>query len=389
MRRSLVVLALAAATATSGCSAAESLLDRVGTQEPPGTPTVSIGVLAPLSGGQTRTGTAVVDAVEQAVDDSGGVSGWDVEVVAADLAADDREATLDAFATDPSMIAVVTGFTADDIRVVVPELDEQRLTVLSPADTDPRHTRGADPAAPLRPWSGYVTVAVEQAPEQAALADHLVRVVGVDEALVVRDGSDGAAAAASGMQRALAERGVPDVEVRSWGGAGGAADVEEAVGALEPGSAVVLATAPDVAAALAPLRADGVTVALASQPPELDPTAADSLDGVVAPQPGADPRRGVSDVAAVLEASGRSTAVTSVSPAAYDGARLLVDALTRCVPDPSQAGNLSRSACRAEVAGAVWSGLTGPIQFDEYGARLGLLPSVLTLRDGFWVPPGG
>jgi hypothetical protein len=41
------------------------------------------------------------------------------------------------------------------------------------------------------------------------------------------------------------------------------------------------------------------------------------------------------------------------------------------------------------VAGTQWRGLTGPVVFDEFGARLGLLPDVLVLgEDGRWSLPG-
>lgn len=388
MRRAAPLLVLAAALAGSGCGAADAVLDRIGTDEDVGTPTVSIGVLAPLSGGQARAGTSVLTAVEQAVADSGGVPGWDVQVTPVDLATDDLDNAVEQLTDDPTMIAVVTGFTADDVRVVVPELNEARLTVLSPADSDPRHVTGADPRAPLRPWAGYVTVAVEPDPAQTALADHLVRLVGAQRVVIVVDASADAATAAMAVERSLTQRGVTEVTTHRWSGSTPSDDLAAALEGLEPGDALVVAGSAQAAAQVAGLRGDGVTLALAAQPEDLTGEQAALLDGAVAPLPGADPRRGADQLAAALETAQRPTTVVDVAPAAYDGARLLVDAASRCLPPAENPGALSRSACRAEVAGATWSGITGPIQFDEYGARLGLLPGVVTLRSGTWQPPG-
>ncbi len=388
MRRWLLVLLLVGGLSTTGCGAADTVLDRVRPDGQPVTPRVTIGVLAPLSGGQTRQGAGVLNAVEQAVDDSGGVPGWEIATVPLDLAGADLESSLADIADDDTMVAVVTGFAAEDIRQVVPTLDEAGLTVLSPADADPRHVRGADPKAPLRPWSGYVTVAVDPAPEQAALAGHLVRAAGVTAVVVVTDGSSPSQTRAGDLVRALENRGVTAVTTLAWDGNPASEPVVAAFAGLGESGAVVVDAPPDLAAAVAAARPAGTVMALMTKPVDVPPTAAAALEGAIAPEPGLDPGRGGDELAAALQTGGRPEAVVPAGPAAYDGARLLVDALGRCLPDPARGGSPSRSACRAEVAGAEWSGLTGLIRFDEYGARLGLLPSVVSLREGVWVVPG-
>lgn len=392
MRRSLLALLLASTmTAASGCSAVDTLTERFREDEVVGTPTATIAVLTTLTGGLSQSGEAIVAAVEQAVDDSVGVSGWEIDVEALDLAGDDLESTLDQIREDDSTVAVVTGFGAADVRVVVPVLDDAGLTLLSPADTDPRHVKGADPAAPLRPWGGYVTVAVERTPEQAALADHLVRVAHVSQVLIAADGSLGAAVRSEALTRGFEQRGMLDVSTVTQpepGKKNMKKEFDRAVAALPPGGVLVVDGPPAFARSLAAQRPAGTALAVAVLPDELDDPTAEALEGAVAPQPGLDPDRGSTELSTALEQGGRSSRVHRVGPAAYDGTRLLVDAFTRCLPDPSHTSSPSRSACRNEVAGASWIGLTGPIRFDEYGARLGLLPSVVTLRSGSWYEPG-
>jgi branched-chain amino acid transport system substrate-binding protein len=389
MRPAPLALLLAAAVTSSGCAATDAVLARFNEPEEIGPAVVTISVLAPLSGGGTREGTGVLDAVEQAVADSDGVPGWQVEVEPIDLAQDDLDETLAELKTDDTTVAVVTGFTAEDIRTVVPELDESGLTVLSPVDTDPRHTRGADPSAPLRPWAGYLTVAVEPTPEQTALADQLARVRGVTRAVVVGDGSTQSRARARVLADALTERGVVDTTVVSWRGEKQTRPLERALAGLEQGDVLAVDADPELAAEIATRRPDGVLLALTSPADDLSRREAKELDGAFAPLPGLDPRRGLDDLQQLYSAAGSDATISAFGPAAYDGARLLVDTFSRCLPDPERTTSPSRSACRAEVAGATWNGLTGRTQFDEYGTRLGLLPAVVRLRDGSWEAPGG
>ena len=383
MRRVLPVLLLSAAVASSGCSVVDEVQGRLSGPQDLAPPVVTIAVLAPLSGGQTRVGQSVVDAVEQAVDDSGGVPGWDVEVSVVDSAGADLSDDIAELRGEDTTVAVVTGFGADDVRTLVPTLDDAGLTVLSPADTDPRHTRGADPRAPLRPWSGYMTVAVESTPEQSALAEHLVRVVGTSRAVVVHDGTDEAEASGRDFVRAMDERGVADVTLLEWN-PGKPRPLRRAVESLDVGDALVVQGSSSLAASMARQRSDGVVVGLGAVPDDLAEPDAAVLDGAVAPLPGLSPRRGAKPLNDLYAESGRDAAAGAYGPAAYDGARMLLDAFTRCLPAPESSRSPSRSACRAETAGTVWTGLTGTIQLDEFGARLGLLPAVVGLRDGEW-----
>lgn len=388
MRRSLLALLLAAGLSTAGCGAADTVLERVRPDSQPVTRVATIGVLAPLSGGQTRTGASIVAAIEQAVDDSGGIPGWDIRVTAIDLAETESETAVEDMAEDDTAVAVITGFSAEEVRQVVPPLDDAGLTVLSPADADPRHLRGADPQQPLRPWGGYVSVAVDPAPEQAALAGHLTRAVGVNRAAVITDGSAEAQTRSQHLVAALEQRGMTDVVVAGWDGGAAEGPVADALATLGSTDAVVIDAPVDLAATIAATRPAGTVVALMTHPGELAGQVAADLNGALAAEPGADPGRGSDELAAALQAGGRTSTVAAVAPAAYDGTRLLMDALGRCLPDPLRSTSPSRSACRAEVAGAEWTGLTGAIRFDEFGARLGVLPSVVALRDGVWGIPG-
>jgi ABC-type branched-subunit amino acid transport system substrate-binding protein len=187
---------------------------------------------------------------------------------------------------------VVTGFGSDDVRTIVPRLDSSGLTVLSPADSDPRHTRGADPSAPLRPWAGYVSVAVDPAPQQAALADYLVRVAGSARVVLVSDGTPESATRARQVQADLSERGVTDAEPLVASGGAPTEPITSALQALEPGDAVVVDGPATLAAQVAALRPAGVVLGLTEPLADLAAGQAAALQGAVAALPAWTPAEG-------------------------------------------------------------------------------------------------
>ncbi len=382
MRRLLPVVA-AAALVLSGCGAADSVLERVqGADEP--TPAVAtIAVLVPQSSGLARAGAGVDAAVRGAVDDSGGVPGWTVTVRTVALDSPDLPDTLDEMAADDALVAVVTGFEPSDVRTTLPVLDAAGLAVVSPADSDPRHLYGADPRSQLRPWSGYASVAVDPHPEQSALADYLVRSVGVRTIVVLSDASRASTGPADALVQAVDQRGRARVVVVPVTQRRTAAQVEAALADLDASTAVVVDGSVELAEAA---RAAGAaTLAFLTRPDALTPAQSRTLAGAVAADRGLDPGRGSDELTSLLDGESGGP----FGPAAYDSGRIIVDALTRCLPDPQVSTSPSRSVCRAQVAGTQWRGLTGPVVLDEFGGRLGLLPDVLVLaEDGRWSLPG-
>jgi ABC-type branched-subunit amino acid transport system substrate-binding protein len=380
VRRLLPALA-AAAVVLSGCGAADSVLERVQGSDEPAPAVATIAVLVPQNSGLARAGAGVDAAVRRAVDDSGGVRGWTVEVRTLPLDGPDLPATLETLAADDALVAVVTGFEPTDVRTTVPVLDAAGVAVVSPADSDPRHLYGADPRSQLRPWSGYSSLAVDPHPEQSALAEYLVRSARARTIVVLSD-SPSSTGPVDALTQAVDQRGrarvvvVPVTERRA------AAQVQEALADLDASTAVVVDGPVELAQAA---RAAGAgTLAFLARPDGLTPEQSAALAGAVAADRGLDPARGSDELTALLDGEGAGP----YGPAAYDTGRLVVDALTRCLRnEPSSSP--SRSRCKAEVAGSQWTGLTGPVVFDEYGGRLGLLPDVLVLDDkGRWSLPG-
>ena len=72
----------------------------------------------------------------------------------------DARAASEALIENPEVVAVVGGLSGTSVRTIQPILGEASILFVSPADVAPEHTRGADPAAPLRPYVSYFRTAV-------------------------------------------------------------------------------------------------------------------------------------------------------------------------------------------------------------------------------------
>jgi branched-chain amino acid transport system substrate-binding protein len=173
---------------STGCSAVEDLTASRQANE---SRVAAIGVVVPLDGPQATAGAGVRDAVRLAVDEAGGAVGdWSVDL----LVLDDRgqpESAIEAaseLGNNPAVVAAVGGLSAPVVRAVQPVLDAREVLFLSPADTEPAHTRGADPGTPVRPYPTYFSVASASTSEAGTAGAYLERSVGEGSRVAILDG---------------------------------------------------------------------------------------------------------------------------------------------------------------------------------------------------------
>ncbi|HEU4491548.1 MAG TPA: ABC transporter substrate-binding protein [Jiangellales bacterium] len=429
---------------STGCSAVGDLT----ASRRPDEPMVAvIGVVVPLDGPQAAAGAGVRDAVRLAVDEAGGaVGGWSIDL----LVLDDRGQPEPAIAAaselgdDPAVVAAIGGLSAPVVRAVQPVLGAREVLFLSPADTEPTHTRGADPGTPVRPYPTYFSVATASPSEAETAAAYLERSVGEGSRVAVLDGgrpedatrrADLAnEAGAHGLDVVTVplypesspstEPSEPAEPTAAAGPAGPGEPTGSPVptGSAEPSgpsapptpsasptptggpeAALAVARAADVDAvyvaadtdtAVAVVRAlasDGWSVPLVG-PDELRTdgfaeTAGRAAEGfvVVTPAMGTTADEG-GDLA------GRAAARGLVDPgpfgaAAYDAATAVLQALSRCLPTAESVED-ARDGCVAEMSQVSFSGLTGPVAFTEFGERTAGTPPLWEVRDGTWAPLG-
>ncbi|HEX2361116.1 MAG TPA: branched-chain amino acid ABC transporter substrate-binding protein [Jiangellaceae bacterium] len=389
--RATVARRLAAATAAgcvlAGCSSIGDLL----TESDEGGPrTAKIVVMAPAEGTSAEAGTEVLAAVQLALDDAAlSIPNWTVEVVA--VGNTDARAASEALIENPEVVAVVGGLSGTSVRTIQPILGEASILFVSPADVAPEHTRGADPAAPLRPYVSYFRTAVAAEDVIDTAANYAVDGLDAQKVVIIDGGaSDDAARFAAYVRRLGADVVATTPPNADW------ERIEHVVESADAAKVDVIYTTGDaefaaqVAKTLAGTGLDATLVGGAALRSEdfvtAAGTAADGVVAVVDPQP-VDTSTGAGEDLAARLGEHVVDAPGSYAPAAYDAGTALAAVLRRCLSDEDTAA-AAREKCVAEMAQVSFAGVTGEVAFDAFGDRAGTRPQVFQIRDGVWIELG-
>ncbi len=152
-----------------------------------------IGVIAPLSGDLAALGLGIKNSVDLAIkqaNDSKAIPGWTLE-----LAAEDDQATPDVgknaatkLAADKDVVGVVGTLNSSVAQSVQPVLASAKITMVSPANTNPSLTQGADFAtAPARTYPNYFRTCTTDSIQGPFAARYLFEKAGIKEIATVND----------------------------------------------------------------------------------------------------------------------------------------------------------------------------------------------------------
>src|SRR4051794_14887407 len=157
-RLAAAVAVCSVATVTTATSCSSSSSEHV----------AKIGVVAPLDGGLTKFGRGIRNSVQLAVDQANkrhAVKGWRFEVTALDDSSDPvtGEAAARRLARDADVVGVVGTYNSGVAAKVAPILRRAGIVMLSPGNTDPSLTVGADATKPARPNDNYFRLVASDA----------------------------------------------------------------------------------------------------------------------------------------------------------------------------------------------------------------------------------
>ncbi len=194
MRNKRLVVAgaslLAATLAFSACGQRSTTGENTGGNTE--TKTAKIGVIAPLSGDLSSLGLGIQNSVDLAIkqaNESNAIPGWKLEI-----AAEDDEAKPDVgknaatkLAGDDDVVAVVGTLNSSVAQSVQPVLSSANITQVSPANTNPTLTQGANPAAKSRPYKTYFRTCTTDAIQGPFAARYLYTTAGLKKVATVHD----------------------------------------------------------------------------------------------------------------------------------------------------------------------------------------------------------
>ncbi|MEJ3655312.1 branched-chain amino acid ABC transporter substrate-binding protein [Actinomycetes bacterium KLBMP 9759] len=171
--------------------------------------TLTIGMVAPLSGGLSELGLGMRNSADLAVDQANAkctVPGYKLVFQAEDDQANPQIAGQAAtkLASDTNVIGVVGTLNTSTSQVVQPTFAAKKIVQISPANTGPGLTLGADPInAPKRVVDSYFRVATTDLIQGPFAANYLVQKAGKKNIAVIDDGkSYGAGLAAEFAKQA-------------------------------------------------------------------------------------------------------------------------------------------------------------------------------------------
>lgn len=382
IRAAGVVAGFCAAVLVASCGAVEKAMsdDEASVRE---------GVVVVLAPAGTVDGEGVREAVERAISETtSDIGGWTVEVRLVDDDVDDLGELADEI-VDDDVIAVIGGLSTETIRAVQPTFSAESLLFVSPADTVPEHTRGADAGNPLRPYANYYRTSMSAEQPLQALARYAVDALEVSTVATVDAG--GAGAEVSAFAAAVVEAGGEVVPIK---GAATPADVAPMLSTATDAEAgaVFVAGRADVAAATADeVAGRGVDMELLGgsvvNAEDFLAEAGSSAEGAWTAVAG----ELVSSADQVAGAASEQMADVGVtSPGrygaeAYDAGLAVGTVLTGCLPSASSATS-ARQGCTGEMAQISVTGVTGDVAFDAFGDRAGASPAVMVVRGGTWTP---
>lgn len=152
-----------------------------------------IGIMAPLSGDLSALGLGIQHSVELAVkqaNESNAIPGWTLEVVAKDDEAKPEvgKNAATAFAGDAAVAGVVGNLNSSVAQSTQPVLATAKIVQVSPANTGPGLTQGADFAtAPKRTYDTYFRTCTTDAVQGPFAARYLFEKAGIKKLATIHD----------------------------------------------------------------------------------------------------------------------------------------------------------------------------------------------------------
>ncbi|ADB32145.1 Extracellular ligand-binding receptor [Kribbella flavida DSM 17836] len=360
------------------------------------TKTAKIGVIAPLSGDLSALGLGIQHSVELAVkqaNDSNAIPGWKLEVAAKDDEAkpDVGKNAATALSSDKDVIGVVGTLNTSVSQQVQPVLAPKNIVQVSPANTGPGLTQGANwQKDPKRPYPTYFRTCTTDAVQGPFAARYLYETAKITKVATIHDKK----AYGQGLVGTFTE------EFKKLGGQVVAAETinpddanfQAVVSAVKPSAPQAVyygGEYPQAGPLSQQMKAAGLNVPLMGGDGIFDPKyvqlAGKTAPGDLATSVGAP----VDSLASAKKFVEDYNAEKFAEPYAayggysYDAANAIINALKTSLKDANDVE--SARAATVEALGKVsFDGVTGKVAFDQYGDTTSKVLTVYKVDAGKW-----
>ena len=360
------------------------------------TKTAKIGVIAPLSGDLSALGLGIQNSVELAVkqaNDSNAIPGWKLEVEAKDDEAkpDTGKNAATALAGDQDVIGVVGTLNTSTSQQVQPVLAQKNIAQVSPANTGPGLTQGADwQTAPKRPYPTYFRTCTTDAIQGPFAARYLYQTAKITKVATIHDKK----AYGQGLVGTFTE------EFKKLGGQVVAAQTinpddsnfQAVISAIKPSGPQAVyygGEYPQAGPLSQQMKGAGLNVPLMGGDGIKDPkyislagkTSTNDLStSVGAPTDSTDAGK---KFLADYKSAGYKDDAAAYGGYAYDAANAIIAALKTSMKDATDVES-ARQATVDAVGKVSFDGVTGKVAFDQYGDSTTKVLTVYKVDAGQW-----
>ncbi len=357
-----------------------------------------IGVIAPLSGDLAALGKGIEHSVDLAIkqaNESNAIPGWTLE-----LAAEDDQATPDVgknaatkLSSDKEVVGVVGTLNSSVAQSVQPVLASANIPMVSPANTNPSLTQGADFAtAPKRAYPNYFRTCTTDSIQGPFAARYLFEKAGIKEVATVHDKKT----YGQGLVDAFTQ------EFTKLGGKVVAAETinpdddkyDAVVSKIKPSNPKAVyygGEFPQAGPFSQQMKAAGLNVPLMGGDGIFSgeyvklagSTATDDLStSVGAPT---DSLESAKAFVSAYDAAKYAEPYEAYGAYAYDAANAIINALKTSLKDAASA-EAARAGTVTAMGSVSFDGVTGKVAFDEYGDTTSRVLTVYQVKDGAWAP---
>ncbi len=384
------IAVVAASLAFTGCgSRTEATSGATG-----GTAKVAkIGVIAPLSGDLSALGLGIRNSVDLAIrqaNDAGTIPGWKLE-----LAAEDDEAKPDTgknaatkLASDAEVVGVVGTLNSSVAQSVIPVLDAAKIVQVSPANTNPALTKGADYLTnPVRPNANYFRTCTTDAVQGPFAAQYLLG-EGIKKVATVHDKKSYGQGLVTEFTKAFESGGgtVVAAETINPDDKNFSAVISKVKGA-GPEALYYGGEYPQAGPLSKQMKAAGLKVPLmggdgifSGEFIKLGGTDGDLATSVGAPVETLDSAKTFVEG---YKAAGFSEGYEAYGAYSFDAANAIIQALKVSLASATDAKSAREATIKA-MASVSFDGATGKVAFDEFGDSVSRVLTVYAVTDGAW-----
>jgi len=387
------VTLLAASLAMTACG---SRAQQAPGGEAGGAKVAKIGVIAPQSGDLSALGTGIKNSVDLAIkqaNEKKTIPGWTLEIDTQDDQAtpDVGKNAATKLAGDDEVVGVVGTLNSSVSQSVQPVLSGAQIVQVSPANTNPTLTKGADLANPKRPYPGYFRTCTTDTVQGPFAAKYLLD-KGIKKVATIHDKKaygQGLVAAftdafkSGGGEIVSAETINPDDKDFS-------AVISKTKGA-NPEAVYYGGEYPQAGPLSQQAKAAGLTVPLMGGDGIYDDAfielAGKTSDGDLASNVGAPPeslpsaKQFISD----YKAAGYKEPSAAYGTYSYDAANAIINALKTSLANASDAKS-ARAATIDAMGKVSFDGASGKVSFDEFGDATTKVLTIWKVEGGKWVP---